>query len=157
MSRADLRPVGDGDQPFLYQLFCASRPELAGLPEPLLQMQFRAQSGGYGARFPGADHQIVVVEGRPIGQMLVAYLPAAIRLVDIALLPEAQGLFTGTQLVKDLQQKAAAAAKPLQLSVYETNPARRLYERLGFTITDHDGPRLQMTWDPSGGVACSNP
>jgi ribosomal protein S18 acetylase RimI-like enzyme len=148
MSRADLRPAGEEDLPFLYQLFCANRPELAGLPEPLLQMQFRAQSGGYGARFPGADHQIVVVEGRPIGQMLVAYLPAAIRLVDIALLPEAQGFFTGTQLVKDLQQRAAAAVKPLQLSVYETNPARRLYERLGFTITEQDGPRLQMTWDP---------
>lgn len=153
---AQLRPVETADQAFLFQLFCAIRPELAMLPESLLQMQFRAQTLSYGAKYPGAEHQIVAEEGRPVGHLLVDRSPERIHLVDIALLPEVQGKGIGSELLQALQQEAAASSRPVRLSVYETNPAQWLYARLGFAVTGHDGTRLQMTWNP-GGVPCSNP
>jgi ribosomal protein S18 acetylase RimI-like enzyme len=156
MSHLVLTPVTAGEQAFLYQLFCASRPELAGLPEPLLQMQFQAQSLGYKAQFPDARHQLVVVSGRPIGRLLVHRSPERIHLVDIALLPEARGQGIGTALLQALQAEATLAGLPLRLSVFAANPARRLYERLGFAPTETQPPYITMQWvPPSGGVSCS--
>jgi ribosomal protein S18 acetylase RimI-like enzyme len=41
---------------------------------------------------------------------------------------------------------AREAGTPLRLSVRETNPARRLYERLGFRVTRVEPPRIKMEW-----------
>jgi hypothetical protein len=35
-------------------------------------------------------------------------------------------------VIDKLQQQAASEVKPLQLRVIRTNPAQRLYERMGF-------------------------
>lgn len=146
MSDAVLRPVSAEDQPFLHRLFCGARPDLAGLPEPLLQMQFRAQAASYAAQFPGAEHQIITVAGRPVGRLLVDRSPERIHLVDIALLAEVQGQGIGTSVLRALQVEADRAGLPLRLSVFETNPARRLYERLGFAVTGAQRPYLFMQW-----------
>ncbi|HLO01968.1 MAG TPA: hypothetical protein VK191_02545, partial [Symbiobacteriaceae bacterium] len=63
MTRLQLRAVEPADDLFLFEIFCASRPELAMLPEPLLRMQFRSQAMSYASQYPGADHQLIVVEG----------------------------------------------------------------------------------------------
>jgi ribosomal protein S18 acetylase RimI-like enzyme len=151
MSLPTLTPVAAQDQAFLFQLFCATRPELAGFPEPLLQMQFRAQSLGYAAQYPGADHQLVLLKGRPVGQLLVDRSAERVHLVDVALLPQSQGQGIGSTLLQSLQAEAAAAGLPLRLSVFATNPARHLYERFGFTVTEHKDLYLAMQWLPASG------
>jgi ribosomal protein S18 acetylase RimI-like enzyme len=157
MSPPVLAHVTAGDRPFLSRLFCASRPELAGLPEPLRQLQFQAQALGYDAQFPGADHQLVLLEGRPVGRLLVHRSPGRIHLVDIALLPEAQGKGIGTALLQSLQAEAAQKALLLSLSVFAANPARRLYERLGFAPTVSQPPYIAMQWRPPAGGASPGP
>lgn len=143
-----LRAVEPGDQPFLLALFCASRPDLAGLPEPLLQMQFRAQTLSYGAQFPGMIDRIVLLQERAVGRLRTAELPEALRLVDIALLPEVRGNGLGTQLLQALQTRARELGHPIRLSVDPRNPAQHLYRRLGFVVTADEGTRLEMIWTP---------
>lgn len=44
----------------------------------------------------------------------------------------------GTEVVKDLVEEAASAGRTVTLGVVETNPALRLYKRLGFRIIHED-------------------
>lgn len=141
-----LRPVAPGDDGFLFELFVTSRPEVATLPEPLLRTQFRSQAMSYKAQYPGAEHSVIVVEGRPVGQMMVDRSAERLHVVDIALVPQMRGQGVGTALLQGLQAEAASAGLPLRLSVYEANPARRLYERLGFSVFETQPPYLRMEW-----------
>ena len=66
-------------------------------------------------------------------------------IVDIALLPEMRGTGLGTAILTDL---LAAETRPVQLQVERTNPARRLYERLGFALVEEQAIRVRMVRQP---------
>ena len=53
-------------------------------------------------------------------------------MIDIALLPDHRGRGIGARLLRDVLHEATAAGLPVRLSVERSNPARSLYERLGF-------------------------
>ncbi len=57
---------------------------------------------------------------------------------------EARGAGLGTEVMEVLVSQAHARGVPLWLSVYRTNPARRLYRRLGFAERDWDDIRVWM-------------
>lgn len=146
-----LRPVEPQDRPFLEILFREVRaPEFAplGLPEPmlhqLLDLQFRSQISGYAAQFPDADDQLILIDEQPAGRLLVHRSPAEIKIVDLALLTSHQGVGAGTHLLRTLAEESASAGIPLRLTVRFDNPARRLYERIGFRHTGGDGLNLNM-------------
>ncbi|KFE68249.1 GNAT family N-acetyltransferase [Hyalangium minutum] len=154
-----LRPVSPSDDTFLFELYASTRAELAalGLGEAqrqlLLRVQWMAQRQGYQSRYPHSEHQLVLVEGRPVGRLWVAREPEELRLVDVSLLPSHRGSGVGTGLLRALQQEAATTGKPLRLSVARDNPAQRLYARLGFTPvggaeTGVD-PYLALEWRPA--------
>lgn len=56
--------------------------------------------------------------------------------LSISLLPAYRGRGIGTALLSRLLSEAAQRFDAVSLSVTESNPARRLYERLGFIIFD---------------------
>jgi ribosomal protein S18 acetylase RimI-like enzyme len=135
-----LRPVQAADRPFLLTLFASSRPDLALLPEPLVRLQFEAQHAAY-AR---ARRSVVVVDDVDAGRLYVE----GERVVDITLLPEFRGRGIGTSLLEGLMDERVS------LSVACLNPARALYERLGFRVVSDDGAYLSMVWTPRT-VSCS--
>ena len=47
-----------------------------------------------------------------------------------------------------LIEEAASTEKAVALAVVKINPARRLYERLGFRVTHEDQHKLYMRRDP---------
>ncbi len=148
-----LRPVQPDDEAFLFDLYASTRrDEMAawGLDDAMLaqmlRMQFAGQQGTYRAQFPEADHHLILHDERPIGRLLVDRAEAAVVLVDVALLPEARGSGLGTRLLRALQAEAAEKGLPLRLKVVLTNPARRLYQRLGFVGLGDDGVFEQMEW-----------
>ncbi len=153
-----LRPARPEDQAFLFDLYAGTRrDEMAawGLDEAmlaaLLKMQFAGQQGTYRTQFPEADHHIILHGEQPIGRLLVDRGGEQIVLVDVALLPEARGAGLGTRLLRQLQEEAAAKGLPLRLKVLLSNPARRLYRRLGFVGLGEDGVYEQMEWRPAAG------
>jgi ribosomal protein S18 acetylase RimI-like enzyme len=66
--------------------------------------------------------------------------------MDITLLPEHRSQGIGTQLLRELQNEAAAAGKSLSIHVETFNPALHLYERLGFKVIEDKGLHLLMAW-----------
>lgn len=149
--RLILRSVAPSDEAFLFEVYASTRKEELDAwgwddtqRKAFLEMQFRAQHMSYRAQFPNADHQIILKGDRPIGRIMVTRTDNEFRLVDIALLSESRGSGIGTQLVKAIIDEASQAGKPLRLQVLRTNPAARLYERLGFTVVGDDGLYVQM-------------
>ena len=151
----DLRDAGEADDGFLFDLYRQLRePEVDGLGwddaqiAAFIEMQFKAQALGYRVQFPNADHRIILRDREPIGCIVVDRSHDHITLVDITLLPEVRGRGIGTGMLKDLLVEAAAKRMPVSLKVTEGNPARRLYERLGFKSHGGDGLYEQMEWRP---------
>src|SRR5215467_13212127 len=135
-----LRPVGSGDEEFLFQLYASTREgEFTALGfnrlqiEPLLRMQFTAQRWWYETAYPGSDHLITMLDGVAVGRMIVHRTAVALVLVDIALMPEHRGKGIGEGLLRDLFEESAKKRLPVRLQVLKNNPAARLYERLGFS------------------------
>jgi len=143
------------DQDFLYRVYAGSRmAELAPLGwsedrlQTFLKMQFDAQSLDYGTRYPNARFEVILGDQDPIGRLYVDRRKAEIRILDICLLPEHRNQGLGTPLVQELLHEAGEAGKTLGICVESYNPSLRLFERLGFTAVDEDGPLLLLEWSP---------
>jgi len=153
-----LRPVAPGDEPFLRALYGSTREgELAPLGwtalqvDAFLDMQFRARQLQYRSQFPGAGDCVVLVGGDPAGRLYVDRGEALIRIVDIAMAPDYRGQGAGTALLGGLIEEASAAGKVVELHVEPSNPAQRLYRRLGFVEAGAASPYLRMQWRPAPG------
>lgn len=112
-----------------------------------IRMQFLARQRSQ----PHVDSEIILLDGRPIGRLLVDRTETPIVLRDIALLTEFRNGGIGSRLVRELMAEAAAAGKPLKLHVVSTSPAVRFYERLGFRSSDNEPgvAYLEMIWVPA--------
>jgi len=151
--QVQLREATAADHEFLYRVYASTREqELAATRwapaqvEAFLRMQSGAQESDYRFRFPASAWQVVMVGGVPAGRLFVDRSPAAIRLVDIALLPEFRGAGVGTLLINQVLAEAAAAGLPVHLQVLAWSPVRHHYLDLGFVDTDDDGVYVAMRW-----------
>ena len=147
-----LREATPEDEPFLLEVYTSTRlEELEGFgwsddqKHAFIRMQFLARERCY----PRVDSRIILLNGRPVGRMLVERNDDRILLRDIALLTEFRNAGIGTRLVKDLMNEAASAGKPVQLHVVASSPAVRFYERLGFVVSGGDMAYLEMKWVPA--------
>ena len=133
-----LRPAEEGDRAFLLRVYAGTRePELeaAGMPPeqrvPFVEHQFEAQSRHY-ETYEDTSFEVVLVDGEPVGRLIVARWPEELRVVDVALLPEHRGRGTGGRLLGELIEEAEERGVKVSVHVERFNPAQRLYARLGF-------------------------
>jgi GNAT superfamily N-acetyltransferase len=147
------RPVTLADSDFLFQVYASTRKqEVAafGWPpgeiESFLRMQFDMRRRSYEMVFPDAIHSILLADGIDAGAGIVCRSDTQIRLVDGAFLPEFRNRGLGTRRLQRYISQAKAAGLPLRLSVMQGNPARRLYERLGFIAKSGDGLYTEMEY-----------
>jgi ribosomal protein S18 acetylase RimI-like enzyme len=144
------------DRTFLFEVYAASRDtEMALVPWSddqklgFLRMQFEAQDSHYRKHYPEAQFQVVHYQGHPVGRLYVHECADEIRVLDIALLPAWRGLGIGSGLLRDILARAAASSRVVTLHVEHHNPARRLYDRLGFRPVSDESVYLRMEWDAS--------
>jgi ribosomal protein S18 acetylase RimI-like enzyme len=154
MTMITLRPVKTLDDGFLRDVYASTRAdELALVPwnaeekASFIEMQFRAQTADYEARFPGSEHSIILVDNTPVGRIWVGRWDDEIRLLDIAILTEQRNQNTGRVLIERLIEEARQSATPLRHSVSKTNEAAiRFYERLGFCVQEDFETYVLMEW-----------
>src|SRR5262249_35509622 len=94
------------------------------------------------ARFECA--QIVLLSAEPVGLLKVARDGLEWQLLQIQIVPAQQGRGLGGWLVRNVIDEAKGAGASLRLRVLRANPARRLYERLGFRIASEEPHAYQM-------------
>jgi ribosomal protein S18 acetylase RimI-like enzyme len=91
---------------------------------------------------------LIVGGGHPIGRVIIDRGAHEIRVVDISLMPDYRGRGIGSALLRGVLAEATVAGLPVGLSVQAANPARHLYERLGFAVTDASNFYLSLEWRP---------
>jgi GNAT superfamily N-acetyltransferase len=150
-----LRPATTEDRELLLTVFKSSRGEdlrELGWDEDrvgeFLDMQFEAQQRLDQNEYQQADHQIVLSADKPAGRLTVERRDHEIRCVEVALLPAHRNTGIGTFLIRQLQDEARLANKPLRLGVIRFSRAVGLFARLGFVRTSETGTHFQMEWLP---------
>ena len=94
------------------------------------------------ARFECAE--IIMLRGNPIGLLKVARDDKSWNLIQIQLAPEQQHKGFGTSILRALLDDAVQSRASVKLSVLKANPARRLYERLGFRVLNESAHACEM-------------
>lgn len=151
-----LRPEAVADASFLRAVYASAREEeldrtgwSGAERQQFLDQQFRAMCVGYREAFPHAEFAIVLLDGTPVGRLVVQRSACEVRVVDLAILPAYRNRGIGRLLLERLCAEAAAAGKPVRLRSDCQSRAGRLYARLGFRafeatpLTEHwqwDGP-----------------
>jgi GNAT superfamily N-acetyltransferase len=150
-----LRPAVPADRDFLFRLYASTREEeLAwaawppGSKEIFLNQQFEARGRDYESRAPAGAKAIVLRDGAPVGQLWVDRGQDELRVLDVALLPEHRRKGFGTALFTELLSEARERKIPVRLSVVADSPARRLYERLGFSAVGPSDVYQEMECRP---------
>jgi ribosomal protein S18 acetylase RimI-like enzyme len=162
----ELRDASGHDEAWLKQLFALSQPAidaLLALPgdigETLVAMQYAARQTHFQAHWPRAVQRVIewrggieagrAPGGQPVGALWADEGSQGIHVLDIAVLPAWRGQGIGTRCLQDLMAVAARRHLPVTLQVAHDNPARRLYERLGFVAAGaDDGDSLPMICRP---------
>jgi GNAT superfamily N-acetyltransferase len=152
------RPVAEADLPFLQHLYRTVRwaeLEPTHWPEEtkraFLDEQFGFQRRHYEMAWARAAFLLILRHGEPIGRIYVDRSGGTLHLVEISLLPEWRGQGLGTALLQGLQQEVTdGRADRVTLNVEVTNPAGRLYARLGFVeaqpAAEFLGLDREMVW-----------
>lgn len=151
-----LRPMRDpDDMPFLFALYHSVRiGELAetGWPDEqklqFLAQQFTFQHHAYTTSYPGAQLDIVEMDGEPIGRWYIHRGSVDIRVMDIAITPAWRNQGIGKALLRGVMDEGAAIGKPVSIHVEKMNPAMRLYHRLGFVKAKDAEVYDLLEWTP---------
>jgi len=148
-----IRPATEADTRILFEVYASTRTEelapVPWTPEQKLQFlafQFQSQDAHYREIFPGATFSVIEVDGKAAGRLYVNRTAEKIHVIDIALLPPARGRGIGASILRTLFEEATAAGLPLTISVERFNPAKRLYERLGFRTIEDGEVYQRMEW-----------
>ena len=149
-----LRPETPEDEQFLFDLYATTRDyEMNLIPwsesqkRAFLDQQCSAQLQHYRHHYADASFQIILLNGVRVGRIYLHRTEQEICLVDISLMREYRGAGIGTWLTQQLLRQAEAHGQKVSLHVEVMNPARRLYERLGFHVTEDKGIYLRMQWE----------
>ena len=151
------RDLTKADEVFLWEALYLALYVPEGQPplprEIVQEPEIRHYVAGWGR--PG-DMGVIALDGaRPVGAAWLRLLTGEDRgfgYVDdetpelsIAVLPEYRGQGIGTALLERLLELAAPCHPAVCLSVSAGNPARRLYERMGFRLVRDVGTRAHWS------------
>jgi GNAT superfamily N-acetyltransferase len=156
MAVATLRSAAADDAGFLEQMLAVAADWREATPRPVDEVLAIPQLARYIEGWPRPDDfGIVAEEHAPVGAAWWRHFPSespGYGFVDeetpeisIGVLPEARNAGTGTLLLTNLISAARNRGIPrLSLSVEIENPARRLYQRLGFHDATTVGESVTM-------------
>lgn len=145
--RYTTRQASDADYEFLYRLHVAAMRYLVAQVwgwDDARQEQFFAD------HFNPGPSRIIVVDGIDAGVIAVEWREDTAFVENIEILPEYQGGGVGGALLRDVIAAATVRGLPVTLQVLKINRARRLYERLGFTITGETTTHFLMRRETQG-------
>jgi GNAT superfamily N-acetyltransferase len=152
-----LRTISAEDLPALCTIYGSTREdELKWVPhwteemrKAFVEQQFQAQHEHYQKNYPGAFFWVLEKEQQVIGRLYIKenFMDREVRIIDITLLPLWRGQGIGTVLMEDIKGYATRLQRPVTIHVESFNPAKKLYERLGFRkISETNGVYHLMEW-----------
>ena len=102
------------------------------------------QRASFATQWKREEVRIISVDGKDVGWLQVADLPTEIRLQKFFVSPQYQRSGIGSEVLGNLLATWRSTGKKIVLKVLKNNPARRLYERLGFSVVAEAGVTFRM-------------
>lgn len=136
-----LRPVAQRDFDFAFRLYCET---MKGYSAAYVPWDEERQRVSLISQLQNAEVSIITLQDQDIGWQALLETDSSILLGHFYIDPHYQNRGIGTVVLGRLITAANAKAKPLELTVLKNNPARRLYERLGFSIVREDEMKYCM-------------
>jgi ribosomal protein S18 acetylase RimI-like enzyme len=137
------RPITPADEPFLLALYASTREEELAITgwsdrekDAFVRMQFAAQHRHYTTHYPSARFDVVLADGEPAGRLYVDRTPHDLHVIEISIAPAWRNRGIGARLLAELFAEADATGRVTSVYVEIHNPARRLYDRLGFEAVE---------------------
>jgi ribosomal protein S18 acetylase RimI-like enzyme len=112
-----------------------------------LNLNMDAQVAGLRQSWDVTQVRIIRLDGTDIGWVQSFEKDGALFLGQLFVETALRRRGIGTEVVKALIDEAARAGRVMTLGVVKTNPALRLYERLGFRATHEDERKFYMRRD----------
>jgi ribosomal protein S18 acetylase RimI-like enzyme len=135
-----LRPAQAADETFLFNLRKATMTEhMQRAGEPVDDAEHRTRLL---RRYE--DAQVVCIHGEPAGLLKAYRTDTEWMVAQFQIAPAHQGQGIGEQVLRTILSAAQADGLPVSLKVLKNNPARRLYERVGFETVDEDELQFLM-------------
>ena len=138
--RLTRRAASQADLPFLLAL----RSESMGphLDAAGIDRSDEAQLARVLHRFECAD--LLLADGKPVGLLKLQREPGEWRLLQVQLAETVRGQGLGQRVLQEVLADAAQSGARVTLTVLKANPAKALYERLGFRVTGEDEHEFHM-------------
>ena len=140
-----LRAATEADREFLRSLHHACYRRWV---EPIWGWDEGDQDRRFDETFSIAGRWVVQLAGDPIGTLKTRRQDQWLVVDDIEVDPGHQGRGIGTRLLRGVLAEAERAHVPVRLRVLRTNPARRLYDRLGFVAEGETATHVLMLHKP---------
>lgn len=141
-----LRPATDSDYEYLYRLNEATmrvyREQAYGPWEESVERRRLAD------HFQPDSTRILVIDGRDAGMIDVRAGETSVNLANIRIAPEYQRRGFGSRILRGILEDAHREGRSVMLSALKVNPARRLYERLGFMVVGETATHFMMEARP---------
>ena len=141
MSRYQTRPAEQGDEPFLYACYKQTMREYI---DKTWGWHEEFQRASFAEHLPWQRFQIITIDRIPVGGACILDSPSCIDLEMIIINPQFQRMGIGTDFIGSLLRRARKGRRPVRLRVMKVNPARALYQRLGFIDVGEDAGTIEM-------------
>jgi ribosomal protein S18 acetylase RimI-like enzyme len=105
---------------------------------------------GFAHQWVAAEVRVITVEGRDAGWLQIAPKDNTCFLKQLYLDRQFHNQGIGTRVMQSIIAEAMGSGHAVILGVAKINPARRLYERLGFHVTHEDEHKVYMRRDGPG-------
>jgi len=102
------------------------------------------QNARFARLWTPADTRIITADGVDVGWLEASESGPEVFLKQIYVAPAHQRRGIGSAILRRLLDQWTSTKKPVVLGVLKNNPARRLYERMGFAVTGETEMKFMM-------------
>ncbi len=139
----EFRPATTSDLGFCWPIY---RDDMKPLTEAVAQWSEPAQQKIVEQAVADSGTSILRQEQMDMGWLQIEETRHVVQLKQIFLLPAVRNRGLGTSFLNWMKERADRKRKDLTLDVMSNNPARRLYERLGFKTVTTANNKITMRY-----------
>ena len=141
MKNITIRDAGLGDRNFADSVI---RKVMTGYVEQTWKTHEERESYFALNGFAINETQIIQLDGKNIGTIVIKQEEESTAIDQIFLLPEYQNRGLGKSVMQQILNEAFAKGKHVTLCVLKVNPAKHLYDRMGFAVYKETDQRYYM-------------
>jgi GNAT superfamily N-acetyltransferase len=146
------RPAKPEDFAYCEQIYFAEMQRIHGE----LKLDKDQQVSSFRRQWQSRQVRIITFDGADIGWLQSMMRDGSFYLGQLFVEARWQRRGIGTAVMNCLIGEATLAGQAMTLGVVKINPAKRLYERLGFRITHQDEHKFYMRREPDAAAPLTN-